>query len=228
MTQASFFSSIEMAASSRRFDPYRSPASQSDAEALGLYAWNIALCESLYPALNCLEISIRNSVHRAASRKFGVADWFRRCLSDNELKTLEGVEKRLMDNSKNTDADNIVANLSLGFWLALFRPRYEQALWPRLLKAVFPHCPRTSRTRKNICERLDKVHRLRNRVFHHEPIWRVPDLPERHRLILETIGWISPAMLAMTRLLDRFDSVYTGGAQCYAAELDSVEQNWSA
>ena len=49
-----------------------------------------------------------------------------------------------------------------------------------------------------------------------------------HRLILETIGWLSPAMLAATKLLDRFDSVYTRGSQPYAAELKTIAQNWNA
>ena len=75
--------------------------------------------------------------------------------------------------------------------------------------------------------RLDRIRRLRNRVFHHEPIWHLPDLAEQHRLVLETIGWISPAMREMTLLLDRFDSVYTMGAQHYATELDSITKNWN-
>ncbi len=121
-----------------------------------------------------------------------------------------------------------MANLTLGFWLSLFRIRYEQVLWPKLLEPVFPHCPRNQRTRQNAYLRLDQIRRLRNRVFHHEPIWRLPDLSEQHLLILETIGWISPVMLAMTEMLDRFSSVYTRGAQHYALELESVAQNWSA
>ena len=76
-------------------------------------------------------------------------------------------------------------------------------------------------------QRLSKIQELRNRVFHHEPVWHLPELERRHQEILETIGWISPAMLATTRLLDRFDSVYTSGAQSYQKELDSLAQNWA-
>ena len=63
--------------------------------------------------------------------------------------------------------------------------------------------------------------------FHHEPVWHLPDLEQQHQQILETIGWISPAMLAMTRLLDRFPSVYTRGAQPYATDLENLAQNWA-
>ncbi len=107
----------------------------------------------------------------------------------------------------------------------MLRTRYEQVLWPKLLEPVFPHCPRSQRTRQNAYTRLDSIRRLRNRVFHHEQVWHLADLPEQHRVILETIGWISPAMLAMTRLLDRFNSVYTRGAQPYAEGLESIAQS---
>ena len=91
---------------------------------------------------------------------------------------------------------------------------------------TFPHAPRHIRKRKGIRARLDHIRVLRNRVFHHEPIWHLPDLEERHRQILETIGWISPAMMTMTRMLDRFDSVYTRGSENYANELESIAQDW--
>ena len=75
---------------------------------------------------------------------------------------------------------------------------------------------------------MDGIRRLRNRVSHHEPIWHLPNLAEQHAEILETIGWISPAMLAVTRMLDRFDSVYTMEPQRYIEELYSIALNWSA
>ena len=110
----------------------------------------------------------------------------------------------------------------------MFKGQYERILWPLLLSNVFPHAPRRQRSRTDISRRVDRIRRLRNRVFHHEPIWHLPDLADQHALILETIGWISPAMLAMTRLLDRFDSVYTRGSQLYAVELETIAQNWNA
>ena len=93
---------------------------------------------------------------------------------------------------------------------------------------VFPNATNKQRARESIFKRFSDIQRLRNRVFHHEPIWHLPDLAEQHELILETTGWISPAMLQMTLLLDRFASVYTMGPQRYTEELDSVAQSWSS
>ena len=227
MPLAEFFSNLTLAISKDRFAPYYSAGRQSESEACGLYAWNLSLCESLYPALNCLEISLRNSIHEATAKEFSTVNWFQICLKKEELDTVNQLVNDLNNRRKTVRPNDLVANLTLGFWLGLFRTRYEQVLWPKLLEPVFPNCPRSERTRQKVYVRLDKIRRLRNRVFHHEPIWHWSDLQQQHQQILETIGWISPAMLAMTRLLDRFPSVYTRGAQPYATELENIAQNWA-
>lgn len=145
-----------------------------------------------------------------------------------ERETIQNLVAAFAPTINQPDPVHYISECSFGFWVGLFRGDYEQALWNRLLPAVFPHAPRRLRSRSGLYERLDRIRRLRNRVFHHEPIWHLQDLEQQHELILETIGWISPAMLELTRLLDRFDSVYTMGAQHYAIELDSIAQNWSA
>ncbi len=227
MPRSDFFSGLSTAISSYRLTPHLVANPHSKSEAYGTYVWNIALCESLYPALNCLEISLRNSIHAAAAEEFGIEDWLSRHLHLNEIEPLIRVANSLRQGRRVVSVADLIANLTLGFWLSLFRSRYEQVLWPKLLEPVFPYWPKEQRTRRNVYARLDRIRRLRNRVFHHEPIWHWRDLAEQHGLILETIGWISPAMVEMTRLLDRFPRVYTEGVQPYAAGLDSIAQSWA-
>ena len=228
MTQELFFNDLAVAISNGRFEPYSRSRTRTSATAHATYAWNIALCESLYPALNCFEVALRNSVHSAAIDQFGTEYWFNSRLRKDESDRLNILRSRI-NFSGNTipSAGELVSGLILGFWVSLFKGHYERVLWPLLLPAVFPYAPRKQRSRREISKRVDSIRRLRNRVFHHEPIWHLPDLPEQHRLILETIGWISPAMLAMTRLLDRFPSVYTRGADHYATELETIAQDWA-
>ena len=72
---------------------------------------------------------------------------------------------------------------------------------------------------------MEEVRALRNRVFHHEPVWHYQDLQRRHGLIIETIGWINPAMRRFVEMLDRFPETYAKGAGYYEQELVSVFQN---
>ena len=229
MCQSKYFQEFQHAVSAERLEPYIDNSPKGDqTQAFAAYLWNITLCESLYVSLNGLEIALRNSIHDA-TEKSGIDIWFKGSLKAPEEERLDRWRKRTDPHGKKTlKAGDIVAGMDLGFWVDLFKGRYEQILWPALLPNVFPFATKKQRHREGIFQRLARIQRLRNRVFHHEPVWHLPDLPDQHQVILETIGWISPAMLEMTRLLDRFDSVYTTGADHYARELDSVAQNWGA
>jgi hypothetical protein len=100
--------------------------------------------------------------------------------------------------------------------------RYEQRLWPRHIKAVFPFMPRTDRTRKNLSARLTRIRRLRNRVFHHVPIWYWRDLSQQHQEVVEVIGWINPAMKSFILGFDRFAQVETRLLDDYQERVTSI------
>ena len=226
MMQEQFFSNLRISISDARFEPYRSSHPRSDADGYAAYAWNIALSESLYPALNGVEIALRNAIQSAAENYFGNALWFTGRLRGQEEDQVNKLRNKIDPSGvKPLTAGDFVSGLSLGFWVDLFKRSYDQILWPWLLRQVFPYAPRRQGSRDGLYQRLNRIRRLRNRVFHHEPIWHWHDLPEHHRVILETIGWISPAMLELTRLLDRFPIIYTGGIGPYASELDAIARN---
>ena len=65
---------------------------------------------------------------------------------------------------------------------------------------------------------------MRNRVFHHEPIWHWQKLPSLHSEIIETIGWINPEMRRFVEMLDRFPETYATGAEFYEQEFLAVFQ----
>jgi hypothetical protein len=63
---------------------------------------------------------------------------------------------------------------------------------------------------------------MRNRVFHHEPIWHWRDLAPQHGELWQAIEWINPAMLEMIKILDRFSEVYRQGIQPFEKALKEV------
>lgn len=68
----SFIRNAHRALSNERLHEYRRTASDPALHRLGLYAWNIALCESLYPALHLCEVTLRNSLFEVLRREFPV------------------------------------------------------------------------------------------------------------------------------------------------------------
>ena len=177
----------------------------------------MALSESLYTPLQCLEVSLRNSVHDAATAHFKTDIWFDLpgLLSPQEMNKVQEAKNTLVKSKKPLDAGRIIPELTFGFWTSLFDVRYEQILWPWLLKPVVPNMPRHIRIRKNLSKRLNRVRILRNRIFHHEPIWHWCDLQCQHADALEAIMWLNPAMMAFVQPFDSFEEIYRGGVGKY-------------
>ena len=188
-----------------------------------------ASAKALYPALNCMEVALRNSLHIAISDKFKNPRWFMAIppiLGPREVesvaKAIESIPPTKRAASPIPAPGRIIAELSLGFWGALFYPYYDQTFWPALLRPVFPHMPPRGRTRLALFERIDQHRWLRNRVFHYEPIWKDPKLPDYHQQLIETIGWIRPEIRDVTLAIDRFADVWQRGPTIYRAALEAL------
>ena len=69
---------------------------------------------------------------------------------------------------------------------------------------------------------LNDFRKLRNRVFHHEPIWNHSDLAATHQEMLNVAGWISPEMKLLLQTIDRFPAVYSQGVAHYENLLRGI------
>jgi hypothetical protein len=230
--QDRFFAPLREVISNERLEAYRRTASDTDPDLLGRYQWNIALSEALYPVLNILEIALRNSIHQAIRQAFNNQLWMdmRPALLDpREQEKVIAAKQELQRQRKPPAPGRLIAELNFGFWTSLFDARYEQRLWPRLLKDTFPTLPSRLRTRRTLSRRLNDIRYLRNRIFHHEPIWHLKDLGQRHGAILEAIYWISPTLRNMIQPIDRFPEVYRNGSTAYRTLLVAFmrEQGYS-
>lgn len=189
-------------------------------EAYTYYCWNTVLSESLYSSLEFLEVSLRNSIQNNATQYFNNALWFEdtRIMHSSNIDNVESAKKRLRKQRKHMDAGRIVAELHFGFWNSLFYARYEQTLWRPLIKKVFPRMNPRLHNRNSLSARLEKIRKLRNRVFHFEPIWYL-NLEERHAEIIEVLSWIEPAMVELLKPMDHFP------ACCTQDKLDEIRES---
>lgn len=224
--QHDFATRLLSALSGERMEAYRDRLNDDgNGNLFSHYAWNIALSESLYPSLQMLEIVLRNTIHRAVSEYFGQPDWYDddSIIHVKDRAAVIKAKKTLLDKNKPLEPGRVIAELNFGFWTTLMDSRYEQVLWTKLLKPCFPHFPRYLRTRKNVSARFQRIRRLRNRVFHHEPIWHWHDLAEQHREILEAIAWIEPKARDFVEAIDRFPSLYRDGLVVIKSRLQRFE-----
>ena len=88
----------------------------------------------------------------------------------------------------------MIAELSFGFWRFLCTTHYLTSLWVPALAAAFSHHPDAGDARivrADVDDRIQRLHFLRNRIAHHEPIHQ-RNLIRDHEELLDVIGWICP------------------------------------
>lgn len=211
--------------SPQRLSPYLVYSQGDQRRALALYHWNLQLSEALYPVLHLNEIIFRNSMHQCLMEEFDTENWFRGLwLHKREQRSIDKVVADLQkrDRQQPINADTVVAELTFGFWSSLCDTRYEhkQILWPRLLRHTpLKQLPKRQRQRKELSRAVNRLRQLRNRVFHHEPIWHWQDLPQRHRDAIELLGWFNPEAARILQHTDRFQQIYQQGPAALIQEL---------
>lgn len=208
--------SILKALPPERLSSFRRQKEDTFETLLSCYFWNLALTEALYPTLSVLEVTLRNHIHHAAAQAFG-DDWFQTdagILKPIELQKVYEAGSSLKNSRKRVTPDRMVAELSFGFWISLFKGRYEQILWPKLTAAVFAYAPKKEQYRKTLFERLERIKRLRNRAFHHEPLWRgirynnrYYSINQLHQEMRTLIRWLNPQIDIHLERTDRLPEI---------------------
>ena len=181
---------------------------EKDEDIIGAYYWYLLICQTLYPFVHSLEIALRDAIHHAATKKFNSEFWFDFVVKDPKSKSILDLTKNDLQNRLvEVSAPDIVAGLTFGFWTTLMKQKTytdqfnPHRLWPDLIPSVFPHYARGHDDRKYISARFEDIRLIRNRLFHHEPIWKfknvqtpqecIAELRRKFNDIFKAIGWIS-------------------------------------
>lgn len=204
------------------FQLYLSATNNDLEAALALYKANIQLCEAIYPSLHVMEMALRNSIHLALSEKYG-QDWFlgrKLDIDDYEREEIEKAIRRLSRRNYSPPSDRIVAEMTLGFWKSLIEKKsYENAIWKPCCRKIFVAAKAKELDAKRIRPQIKSIHRLRNKVFHHECIcFREEELYKTYESINKFIFWINPQLSIWLRKIDRFRVVSTDASNIIATK----------
>ncbi|HGS4800663.1 TPA: Abi family protein [Vibrio cholerae] len=140
-----------------------------------------------------------------------------------EEKKVIDASKKLKREGKTVTPGGVISVMDFGFWTNFLSFEYEDVssqmlLWPNQLTTVFPNAP-VGTTRFDIEKKFIRIRELRNRLTHHEAIWKFfyddpltgkPDyskpvyganascslLLKHYNDILEIISWMSEDRLA--------------------------------
>lgn len=182
--------------------------------AIGLYDWNISVAGALYEDLGRLEVVFRNAVDDALV-KYGSARgwadvWYRQMQffqgqhGRRAREDIDAAQRRATRRGRRPEVHGrVIAELSFGFWRYLCELPYLTSLWVPAIAAAFPMhpaAPDPQLVRSDVADRMQRLHFLRNRIAHHEPIHR-RDLSRDHERLLQLVGWMcsdSHAWIAAT------------------------------
>lgn len=194
---------VESWLSQPRFGRYLAEAGGDRPLALSLYEWNTQIGAALQRDLAHFEIALRNAYDEAATSWGGAGHWLRDGHTTAFAPLYRTYGGRRVDvNEKNREkiavaireaggpgapAGKVVAQLSFGFWRYLSDRAHDRTLWVPFLHRAF--APGT--TRAAVDERVARLHGLRNRIAHHEPLLRA-DLAARWRDLVSIANDISP------------------------------------
>jgi hypothetical protein len=224
--------------SQQRIEAYATPADRDEIDRVARYLWNMALAGALQGSFHVFEVTLRNAIYDASVRlidtsKLRMPDvqcWLdaygSNLLYPQEAADVQRVKTYLSPDPRRRTPGHLIAKLGLGFWVQLTSRVYSELradgpkLWPRGLSLAFPfRWPPGSKKvvpshtdREMVFDRLHRIREMRNRIAHHEPVWD-RDVGATYGTLLETLGWMSPKMVAAVAALDAFPAVLAGGVE---------------
>jgi hypothetical protein len=158
------------------------------------YAWNYAISAMVFPLLGCVEMHLRDAIHRVMSRRYAPIGsrhvsypWY----DDHQLQhypfskqaktSIDGVlmkKKTLNKKQPELTTDDVITALTFGFWTNFFRT-LSPIDAPKIVSQIFPRHPIQNPkkwgslvNRHQLGSQLQVANMFRNRVAHHEPLFK--------------------------------------------------------
>jgi hypothetical protein len=148
--------------------------------ALALYAWNAQVSAAMLAPLHLCEVVIRNAVSDAITTVYG-PQWpwspgFIQSLPNPPRGSGYNPRQDLIATSAGkTSTGKVIPELKFVFWQTMFTSRFDSRLWAPHLRAVMPNLDQAKtvgQLRGLIYAELEQLRKLRNRIAHHEPIFK--------------------------------------------------------
>lgn len=207
--------------SAPKLSAYKKLGLKDDWEVIQSYLFLLDLAGHFVVPLQLLELALRNKMHRAISTQTGQPQWF-------NTVPFTGVSKNQVTDAKNdaayegkTGDDDIICRLMFGFWVYMTDKPYRPSgagtnLWQFIKGDVFPGA---SVSMGQIFDELKAINKIRNRLFHHEPLWKlagnqtmdqaIARTRTQYDRVLKVLGWISPDKLTLIKGLGLTTKFYT-------------------
>ena len=183
------------------------------------YKNNIRISQALYPELSILEVTLRNAINTMLCSYISQT-WLedeikqQNILFDYDYDILIKVYNDLQKEYPNKvfTTGQIIAKLNFGFWTNLCSKRYNTKFWTKkgCFKGVFINYPQSQQHQiHTLSIKLRSIRKLRNRIFHYEPIFKKPTaLLSMYNMILEVLSYLPCCNSSILKETTTFLGVY--------------------
>ena len=179
---------VVKAFSDSRIRPYLSAVEGDLTGATYLYGVNLRASLELFGWLSVLEVVLRNALVRTISNcddNFEPLYAIWQDLAPEGKARYQWAAKQVRMHGKRVNTNTISAELPFSFWKHLLSSKYQTTLWVTHFRHAFPHLK--PQNRAVVFEAVEAAVELRNRIAHHEPIFR-RELGTDLARILQIIG----------------------------------------
>jgi hypothetical protein len=181
--------------SAPRFATYLAEKNADRVAALELYKWNLDVSCAFFAPLQVCEVSIRNAISEAIELTYG-PNWpyeqsFEIALPNPRRDY--SPRANILQHRNQPTTGKVIAELKFVFWQRMFTRRHDGAIWNHHLRTVLPYMDAGKTVqdlRHEAFDTLQSIRDLRNRIAHHEPIFR-RNIQQEYDRIKKIVGWRS-------------------------------------
>jgi hypothetical protein len=188
---------IPVVLSRARFTTYLAEKQDNVLDALRLYQWNALISSSFLFPLHVFEIGIRNAAANAVEHYYNSPNWpwvaaFEASLPVPASRRAFAPRRALVGaRLRNQTTGKLIADIQFAFWVSLYTSRHHGRLWAPSFAREYPHAGAlgdANAGRQRIHKIANNARELRNRIAHHEPIFR-RNLQDDYNALIEAIGY---------------------------------------
>ncbi|MFT2690222.1 hypothetical protein [Clavibacter zhangzhiyongii] len=177
---------------------YLEASNRNPFEALELYDENSKRSTALFETIGHFEVHLRNQIDTALAERHSFkrrpGDWLDNNHGELSERAGDAIAKAREDARKNRQGGrgshpsgrgHIIAELNLSFWRRLLDARYE-AVHGSAVMRFYPNLRAVGRNNGDMAplrDLVEPIYALRNRIAHHEPIWRINARQRRDDMI---------------------------------------------
>lgn len=204
-------------------------------EKIGSYIAYQYLSSDFFPVLQMIEVALRNTIDNTLKKSNG-DDWYDDIPVTEKSKNYVITAKNVCP--RNYSRNDVISRLPFGFWVYLLDSPYRNTnhssyIWTpenkelSFSKAISPFGQKM--TIKAIFDELHLILDFRNRLFHHEPIWKkhncnshekaLNNIKKEYKSLRRVLGYLSPDKNKLIGITQRESKVSTS---CNTQYIESI------